>query len=530
MFTSSCLSDHLGPLALTNPAEQGFPIDVLANAAHAFSTGVACTLFLLFLFYSFLYRHDLLYQWFNVASTASVGFFTLSWYQLLRPDLFDQELYAVLLVVFEKMMIIGLAGTVYYLLNRSKIRRLKRLTAIGIVGTLVGLLAVWTKQQWLSSLCKGISSVILVDSFVMAFLAGRNQRDYSGYLVALALLGASMGSTLVVLKLSQQPSFTIFAPLPLSLMLANRFGGFFVLLFLLARHNYHTGRLLHLAQGELVTLSDEKRAILEQQNAWLEQQVAKRTTELNQSNQVKDRLFSIISHELRSPIASLKSMLMMMQQQNLSRVQFMALQARLSQHVDRLYGNLDNLLYWSLGQMNELRSRPAPHPIREVVNEVLGLLQEMAASKQVAFQVNVPIQNQVWADELQLRVILRNLVDNAIKFSKPSGIVTLSSYREGERCWICVQDTGQGMSMGQLATMFANAPSSTGTAGERGTGLGLRLSKELTERNQGQMIVYSEPGAGTLVKINLPAAQSLQNRTNRAGNEHTRQTPQVQVT
>ncbi|MGF7216950.1 signal transduction histidine kinase [Spirosoma lacussanchae] len=491
--------------------------------------GIACTLFLLVLFYSFLYRHDILYQWFNMASTASVGFFTLSWYQLLQPDLFDHALYAVLFIIFEKMMIIGLAGSVYYLLNRSKLRRLTHLTAIGVAGILVGLLAVWTKQQWLSSLYKGISSVILFDSFVIALLAGRKQRDYSGYLVAVALLSASIGSTLVVLKLSQQTSFTIFAPLPPSLMLANRFGGFFVLLFLLARHNYHTGRLLHLAQAELVTLSDEKQSILEQQNARLEQQVAKRTTELNHSNQVKDRLFSIISHELRSPIASLKSMLIMMQQQSLSRAQFTALQARLAQHVDRLYGNLDNLLYWSLGQMNELRSRPAPHPIRDLVNDVLGLLQEMAASKQVDFQVNIPAQNRVWADELQLRVILRNLVDNAIKFSEPSGIVTLSSYREGERCWICVQDTGQGMSMDQLATMFANTSSSTGTAGERGTGLGLRLSKELTERNQGQMIVYSEPGSGTLVKINLPAAESLPNKTNRPGNEHTRQTSQIQV-
>jgi two-component system sensor histidine kinase/response regulator len=165
----------------------------------------------------------------------------------------------------------------------------------------------------------------------------------------------------------------------------------------------------------------------------------------------------------------------------------------------------ENLLTRARLQMDNLNHYPSHIDLNKLVEETLTLFQTTAQQKQIHLHTDTNPGLKVYADESQLRFILRNLTANALKFTRPQGIVRIVTALEKDRIKISVEDNGVGISPELTEKLFRiDAKHSTiGTAGEKGTGLGLVLCKEFVEKNGGQIQLHSEPGKGSTFTIYL---------------------------
>lgn len=236
-------------------------------------------------------------------------------------------------------------------------------------------------------------------------------------------------------------------------------------------------------------------------------QLGERTAQLLQANKAKERLFAIIGHDLRSPIARLATALGMLKQGVMDREEFLSFREDLHAGVDQARWTLENLMEWGALQLNELQCLPSPVPVLPVVEETAALLRFHAEMKHIAVSLHVPREAVVWADRQQLASILRNLLSNAIKFTPEGGRVTISGSRVGERWKISVQDTGSGIPEEQAKALFRKDPafsSTAGTAHEHGVGLGLRITRHFVEANGGAMAVERAIEGGSIFHVMLP--------------------------
>ncbi len=264
----------------------------------------------------------------------------------------------------------------------------------------------------------------------------------------------------------------------------------------------------------------EKKQRIQAQKASLEQQVAQRTADLNQAieqlrdlNQLKDHLFSVISHDLRTPLTSLSSLLNLLTRfsDQLTEDE----KKELAQDTEKTLKNvlylLDNLLHWASSQMNTLSFVPSAVQLRPCVEEVIQLFEPQIKDKQLEIVLGVPAQVWLRADAQMLATILRNLCLNAIKFTPKGGRIIIRSQVVGDRVHVTVQDTGVGMSAAQQDKLFSPQAhmSTTGTQNEQGTGLGLLLCKAFVDKHQGQISISSQPGEGTAVHFVLPAYEDV---------------------
>ena len=240
--------------------------------------------------------------------------------------------------------------------------------------------------------------------------------------------------------------------------------------------------------------------MLHEKNDEIELQNAK----LKEANSIKDKIFSIIGHDLRSPLASLKGLLELVIKNKISGQEFKSFAPKLNQHVTGVSETLENLLSWSRSQMKGLKPMPIHLPLRKVINKSIDLFAETAAEKKILITTNVNEDESVFADENQLGLIFRNLVHNAIKFTAEGGSIQITTVSSGDFIVVKVSDTGLGMTDKQLQQVFqSNAPTTRGTMGEKGTGLGLLLCKEMVESNGGKIAVESESGKGSTFSVFL---------------------------
>lgn len=283
----------------------------------------------------------------------------------------------------------------------------------------------------------------------------------------------------------------------------------------------------------------ERKRLVEQQKKELEVMVANRTAalrhktqELNETvrqlkasehkllrlNQLKDRFFSIISHDLRTPLATLDSFLNILinfsDRMKPEQMQKLANHTQLSVH--NLQSLLENLLQWAASQTasgQSMRFEPEVLQLQTSVQRNLELLQDTAAAKQVSWRVQLPEKLNVLADANMLDFILRNLLHNAIKFSEAGGKVYLQAKATGSVAEVSVRDEGVGMAADVRQSLFkAEQPAITtkGTANEKGTGLGLLLCWQFVERCGGSIHAESEPGNGSRFWFTVPLAPARQ--------------------
>ena len=254
---------------------------------------------------------------------------------------------------------------------------------------------------------------------------------------------------------------------------------------------------------------------LERFNATLEQQVRERTAELEaqklelaELNASKDKFFSIISHDLRSPFNALLGFAQILSE-NLERYPLEEIRQKviyIRTAAERLYALLENLLTWSRIQRGAIEYNPEPLDLAEIAEDNVALFTPNAEQKQIRLHNSIQTQTFVYADYSMLNTVIRNLTSNALKFTSSGDHVTLSAKIAEQLVEIAVTDTGIGISAAVLPTLLRIDTHHTqvGTAGEKGTGLGLVLCKELIEKNGGRLWVESEVGKGSTFRFILP--------------------------
>lgn len=238
-----------------------------------------------------------------------------------------------------------------------------------------------------------------------------------------------------------------------------------------------------------------------------QEDMEKRSEELERLNQVKDKFFSIISHDLRSPINALAGMLNLLDKGAVSAEDMPKHLHELKARFNHTRTLLNNLLDWTLLQMDKLNLQAAKIDLRKIVDENIQLLGPVQ-DKLITMVNNVPAEAYAYADSNTVNLVIRNLMTNAIKFSNEGGVVTINAELKSSEWIISVTDNGIGMKPEVLSILFdKTAPYTTrGTANEKGTGLGLILCKEFVEKNGGRISVQSEEGNGSIFSFTIPQA------------------------
>ncbi|GAA4381922.1 tetratricopeptide repeat-containing sensor histidine kinase [Hymenobacter koreensis] len=275
----------------------------------------------------------------------------------------------------------------------------------------------------------------------------------------------------------------------------------------LARNVLAAGSLLlFLVVVALVKGRTEQRRVnrlLQRKNA----AISRQKEELDRLNRTKDTLFSVISHDLRSPLSSLYSLLALLRIGSLPAERLAAHSERLTRTLDTTLHLLDNLLNWAATQMKGTTVRPETVRLHAVVEECVALLLGDAERKEIEVINCVGEPCYARADLNMTRLIVRNLLSNAIKFTPAGGTVWVSAIRQGPAWEVSIRDTGVGIAAADQGKIFGEAePHSTlGTAREKGVGLGLRLCLDFVQRNGGHIWFSSEPGRGSTFRFTLKA-------------------------
>jgi len=239
---------------------------------------------------------------------------------------------------------------------------------------------------------------------------------------------------------------------------------------------------------------------------------------LQKANSDKDKLFSIVSHDLRTPFQTLlgNTQLMLQKIEYFSKVDLQNMAESIYRSTQATYNLLENLLTWSQLQRERIEYHPSSVNLQELAENTTTLLAEMALNKDIQLTHTIEEGLSVHVDECMIDTVIRNLTSNALKFTPTGGQVTLSAHQNGyspdndtETEWVkvTVTDTGVGINQEDIDKLFQMDVHHTtcGTAKETGTGLGLILCQDLVEKNRGEIWVESEAGKGTTVQFTVPA-------------------------
>lgn len=233
---------------------------------------------------------------------------------------------------------------------------------------------------------------------------------------------------------------------------------------------------------------------------------------LRAMNMSKDKLFSIIAHDLGSPLNSilLSSGYLEKKYQTMAEEEVKEFLHQIYENSGYLAKLLDNLLQWAISQLGKMEVEPETLDLNQLTGDTIELMKPSAREKHIHLACQINKNTFAWADKRMVETIMRNLVSNAVKYSYQEGKVNISSQSNGDFLEVSVADTGVGIPGDRLNHLFDSYVynSTRGTAGEQGTGLGLVLCKELVEKNRGSIRVESytnsEPFTGTRVTFTLP--------------------------
>lgn len=241
-------------------------------------------------------------------------------------------------------------------------------------------------------------------------------------------------------------------------------------------------------------------------------QKSRTSRELERLNQTKDKFFSIISHDLRGPVSSFMGISRMIKflVEAKETEQLLEIADDIDDSVERLSSLLDNLLNWAMQQQGHFPNVPEKVSLNELAEDLVKTLNTMAQGKHINLKAEILESIHLWVDRNTTMTILRNLVNNALKFTPEGGEVVITAEQQGEFAIIRVEDTGVGIPKEKLKSLFKlqDKKSTYGTSGEKGLGLGLQLVYEFIEMNRGEINVESEEGKGTSFVIKLPLFSS----------------------
>lgn len=288
-------------------------------------------------------------------------------------------------------------------------------------------------------------------------------------------------------------------------------GGGLLMLSAFALLLVRTNRREKTTNQRLATQKNE----IERQNQQLNQQQIEITAQrdhLTDLNQMKDRLFSILGHDMRTPLGLLRQLLglfsdpQLLQDPKGLRKHLRTVQLSLN----NVSGMLDNVFHWARHQLQqgEVKLHPQPVSPESVVHELVVVYGQLARMKGIRLESRIePETPEVWVDPDALQLVLRNLLSNALKFTPEGGHIALEAEVEDESVCLMVRDDGVGMDEETRGALFADyIESRRGTDQEKGAGLGLMLCQDFVQRSGGQIGVDSAPGAGSRFWVRLPVA------------------------
>jgi len=255
----------------------------------------------------------------------------------------------------------------------------------------------------------------------------------------------------------------------------------------------------------------ETTRILEDKNKQLEKankKLQESEKHLKKLNSTKDKFFSIIGHDLRNPLNALLgfSELISGNWREYSSEEIQKYSKIINEAAKNIHQLIENLLEWSRSQSGNIEFNPHESNLSSIVEEIVKIFQIQAEKKVITIDTEIPEGTLVFADRNLLTTILRNLVNNAVKYTPKKGKVMISCVQTGEGPEISVKDTGVGMTKEQMGKLFSlvHGPSTPGTAEEKGTGLGLILCKEFVDKHSGRIWAESEHGKGSTFTFLLP--------------------------
>jgi len=246
----------------------------------------------------------------------------------------------------------------------------------------------------------------------------------------------------------------------------------------------------------------EKNEKIEEQKETLEQQAV----QLLLNNRQRDKLFTIVSHDLRGPLNSLKTLMDCLREKELSEAELHELMDEFRRNIDYSSELVSNLLFWASSQLDGIVVKPVLLPVQPMVQDTLGLFSHQACQKNILLNEEMEPSLCAFADKDMVQVILRNLISNAIKFCRLGDSLTILSRCVDGEIEICVADTGVGLTEEALDKIRRGESFTCyGTAKEKGTGLGILLCREFAEANGGRFWIEGEWGKGCRCYFTLPA-------------------------
>ncbi|MGM0507271.1 MAG: ligand-binding sensor domain-containing protein, partial [Bacteroidota bacterium] len=244
------------------------------------------------------------------------------------------------------------------------------------------------------------------------------------------------------------------------------------------------------------------------QNRRLAEIIQQRTNELQKANDAKDRLFSILAHDLNNVASGILGLTDLLKesvdQKDHDEVRMYS--NYLFDTTGQLVGMLKNLLGWARSQTGQIENRPVYLKANERVKQAVLQERSRAVQKGIDLSMTIDPDLQIWADPDMLSVVLRNLIHNALKFTKSGGSVSVTAEEQTNHVRLSVSDTGVGMSEEVVRDLFENQKQMTtrGTDQENGTGLGISLCIDFVARMGGEVDVRSRPGEGTTISFTVP--------------------------
>lgn len=238
-----------------------------------------------------------------------------------------------------------------------------------------------------------------------------------------------------------------------------------------------------------------------------ELEIQKYSEQLKESNAAKDKLISIISHDLKNPFHSINSAVKLLidEWSDISEEDKLKFLKAVLNTSEKSYNLLENLLLWSRQQMNKIEFLPERISLSEIVLDTLEIVKNAAALKDIAIKNNIKDETYVKADRMMISTVIRNLLTNAIKFTGEKGKIEIHAETHNDRIDLAISDNGIGISAEDIEKLFRIdlTYSTKGTNSEGGTGLGLIIAKDFVEKNNGSIWVESEINKGTKFLVSL---------------------------
>jgi len=251
--------------------------------------------------------------------------------------------------------------------------------------------------------------------------------------------------------------------------------------------------------------------MLTAKNRWIEsqkQQIQDQNKQLEVAINTQNKLFSIIAHDLRSPLASISNINILLKialnKKNFDMVE--ELTEKLGQRNTQVLQLTDNLLNWASSQTGRIKFNHSDLNLKTIAEESVSVFEESLAQKNISIEMQIPDNIHVFADSISVKTIFRNLVNNAVKFTKPGGSICISYFPENNDAVVKISDNGIGIPENMQKNIFdiTDKKQQSGTMGEKSSGLGLLVCKEFVARNNGRIWFTSKEGQGTDFYVSLP--------------------------